>query len=147
MGNWLIELVKIVAEVILGMLLTEAFPSIKGFFKRGSLSFNNWRMKLTKERYFAIKNYSNNHSTLAVRSIQYLAKEIANIVILFGFIGLLILSSTNPTNTNLRNSPNGLGAVLIAIYAGVILANLSDIVQVIENTFEFAKYKEKPKPD
>ena len=51
MENWLIEVIKILAGAIAGVVLAEAFPSIKTFFKKSSLSYRERQINRIKKEY------------------------------------------------------------------------------------------------
>ena len=134
MDNWLIEIIKIVLGAIVGVLITEAFPIIKSFFKRGSLSYRNWRIKNNKEEYARIKSYKDNHATLAVELVRKLARSVflAFMLIFFSIIAVLFKIDGNPyTGTPFA----------IALGAGIISADFQQIHTLIDRVNNFEKYK------
>ena len=139
MENWLIETVKILAGAILGVLLTEAFPTIKSFFKRSSLSLRKRSIEYIKDEYERIKAYKANHATLAVELLRLLSNRLVFVTIFITFAIVGIYTKVEGRNTWMVENIG----IIMGVFLGTLYSDYRDIQRLIEKVAYFEKYRER----
>ena len=140
MDSWLVEIIKIVLGALIGVVIAEAFPTIKTYMKRVPLSYKAKRIKLIKERYFQIQGFKNNQAALTIEVLRLLTTRLlSGFVFLFFFLVLIYVRVANPELSTPINTTSN----IFAAWLGIISSNFNDIGNLISNVNEFDKFEER----
>jgi hypothetical protein len=148
MENWAVQLFWILMAFILGWILDPIKPAVRSFFQKSSLSYRNKRIKFFKDRFNDIREFRENTSRLIefrentsrliVYLIRLLAEGISISILCAAILTMNLIFVMRGFDFVTKASP-----YIIALFAGFATSKFNDIVEVIKDTQNFEKYKEK----
>jgi hypothetical protein len=138
MENWAVQLFWILMAFILGWILDPNKPAVRSFFQKSSLSYRNKRIKFFKDRFNDIREFRENTSRLIVYLIRLLAEGISISILCAAILTMNLIFVMRGFDFVTKASP-----YIIALFAGFATSKFNDIVEVIKDTQNFEKYKEK----